>query len=97
MLDLSDGLARDAARIAAASGVGIEFESAALGPDVALALGGGEDHSLLATFPPATTLPGGFRRIGRVVEATPDAVTCDGSPVDAVGWDPYSGWDGGRG
>lgn len=97
MLDLSDGLARDAARVAAASGVGIDFDSASLGPDVALALGGGEDHSLFATFPPGTVLPGGFRRVGAVVESSATPVSCDGSPVDATGWDPYAGWDGGRG
>jgi len=96
MLDLSDGLAKDAARVAAASGVGIDFDSAALGPDVPLALGGGEDHSLFATFPPGTPLPGGFRRVGAVVESSIAAVTCDAEPVDVGGWDPYAGWDGGR-
>ena len=35
MLDVSDGLARDARRIAEASGVGLDFDSAALGADVA--------------------------------------------------------------
>jgi thiamine-monophosphate kinase len=49
MLDLSDGLAKDATRVAVASRVGIDLDSATLGPDVTLALGGGEDHSLLAT------------------------------------------------
>lgn len=97
MLDLSDGLAKDAARVAIASGVGIDFDSASLGPDVALALGGGEDHSLLATFPSGVRLPGGFRRIGTVVASAEDPITCDGRPVDATGWDPYVGWDGGRG
>ncbi|RUQ97599.1 thiamine-phosphate kinase [Labedella endophytica] len=97
MLDLSDGLARDAARIAAASGVGIAFDGATLGRDVALALRGGEDHSLLATFPATAELPGGFRAVGRVVDPATGALTCDGVVVDPVGWDPYVGWDGGRG
>ena len=67
MLDLSDGLAIDSARLARASGLGIDFELASLGArgaDPALALGGGEDHSLLATFPAGTPLPAPFRRIG---------------------------------
>src|SRR5690606_13710519 len=45
MLDLSDGLAIDSGRLGKASGVGLDFESDLLGADVALALGGGEDHS----------------------------------------------------
>ena len=92
MLDLSDGLAKDAARIASASDVAIDFDSAALGPDVALALGGGEDHSLLASFPAGATLPGGFRAVGAVRAGS--GVLLDGAPLTAAGWDPYRGWDG---
>jgi thiamine-monophosphate kinase len=93
MLDLSDGLALDARRVATASGVAIELEASALGEDPALALDGGEDHGLLACFPPGTTLPGGFRRIGVVVEG--DGVHVDGRRYDRPGgWDPYLGWDG---
>ena len=51
MLDVSDGLARDARRIAEASGVDLDFDGAALGPDLRVALAGAEDHGLLATFP----------------------------------------------
>ncbi|GER21900.1 thiamine-monophosphate kinase [Zafaria cholistanensis] len=84
MLDLSDGLVRDAGRMAAASGVAIDLEAAALEGDAgALAaagaatgvppllwvLSGGEDHGLLAAFPPGAPLPHGFRRIGTVLEA----------------------------
>lgn len=95
MLDLSDGLALDAGRLARASGVRLELDRAALGADPARALGGGEDHSLLATFPPGVALPGGFRPIGRVLDGA--GVTVDGEPADASGWDPYRGWDGGSG
>ena len=92
MLDLSDGLAIDSARLARASGVGIDFASAALGHDAALALAGGEDHSLLATFRPGIALPSGFRRIGVCIEG--DGLTVDGVPHDSAGWDPYRDWAG---
>jgi len=93
MLDVSDGLAIDAGRLARASNVGIDFESAELGDQRELALGGGEDHGLLATFPPGTPLPAGFRRLGLVTDE-PGLVLVDGSPRQQGGWDPYRGWDG---
>lgn len=95
MLDLSDGLAIDSARLARASGVGIDFTRSSLGSDTELALGGGEDHSLLATFPPDAALPSGFRRIGVCVQGA--GLTVDGAPHDSSGWDPYRDWSGGRG
>ena len=66
MMDISDGLAKDLARLCRASGVGARVELArvpvaaalragagTLGVDaLALALGGGEDYELLATLPP---------------------------------------------
>ncbi|GMA30841.1 hypothetical protein GCM10025875_08330 [Litorihabitans aurantiacus] len=85
MLDVSDGLVRDAGRIAAASGCGLDLTTALLAPDVealaavaeeldadplAWVLTGGEDHALLATFPAAVPLPPSFRRIGVVVPRT---------------------------
>ncbi|WEO75936.1 thiamine-phosphate kinase [Cryobacterium sp. SO2] len=93
MLDVSDGLAIDAGRIARASQVGINFDSEALGDKRELVLGGGEDHGLLATFPPGTTLPTGFRRLGVVTDQN-GAVLVDGEPRVQAGWDPYRGWDG---
>ena len=98
MLDLSDGLAMDARRIATLSGVRLDLDSAAIGSRVAL--DGGEDHSLLATFPAATALPAGFRAIGRVtaVDDRGPGVDVDGSPYDErSGWDPYANWDGNAG
>ncbi len=91
MMDVSDGLALDAARMADASDVTIAFDGAMLGPDRERALGGGEDHALLATFPEGV-LPPGFRVIGRVRERGPDAVLCDDAPVAHGGWDPYRDW-----
>lgn len=93
MLDVSDGLALDARRIAAASGVNVDLHRALLGDDPDAALRGGEDHALLATFPAERAMPSGFRVIGTVREGA--GVTLNGAPVDGVlGWDPYEGWNG---
>jgi thiamine-monophosphate kinase len=81
LIDVSDGLVRDARRVAAASGVVLDLDPAALVPDETLrmvgrlldedpagwVLTGGEDHALLATFPPAGRPPEGYRTVGRVV------------------------------
>ena len=93
MIDVSDGLAGDATRIAEASGVTIDLDAAALGPDPALALAGGEDHALLATFP-AGSLPGGFRLVGTVRARGASPLTVDGSPHAGTAWDPYRSEDG---
>ncbi|GHF05677.1 thiamine-phosphate kinase [Pseudolysinimonas yzui] len=86
MLDVSDGLAIDARRIATASGVRLDIDSTALESPTSLT--GGEAHALLATFPPEVPLPGGFRVIGHVREG--EGLSVDGIPYDARGgWDPY--------
>jgi thiamine-monophosphate kinase len=92
MMDISDGLALDARRMAAASGVTIALDRAALGNVPARALAGGEDHALLATFPDGM-LPPGFRIIGEVRARADDELLCDERPVDVSGWDPYRDWD----
>lgn len=82
MMDISDGLLRDASRIATASKVSLDLDGTVVrevargleGCAVELSqdplswvLTGGEDHGLLSTFPAAATLPEGFLRIGSVV------------------------------
>ncbi len=93
MMDVSDGLVLDATRMAEASGVTL-----ALDAQTEEALGGGEDHALLATFPAGVTLPNGFRPIGRVVTQGVHRVLVDGRPhTGSGGWDPYRDWDSTRG
>lgn len=95
MMDVSDGVALDARRMAEASGVVIDLEARAVGSF--LALTGGEDHALLATFPADAVLPAGFRAVGRVLAGAPE-LRVDGRPFEhRGGWDPYADWDGGVG
>jgi thiamine-monophosphate kinase len=104
MLDVSDGLAKDAARIAKASGVKLVINSRdlqgfeAMLDDVAMrlgvqardwVLGGGEDHSLLATFGPDVVIPRAFKPIGVVAEGS--GVYLDDLPLDEAGWDSITG------
>ncbi len=112
MLDISDGLALDARRLALASGVTLDVDAVAIGiaglglvgehgeVTAEQVLRGGEDHALLATFPPGVELPGEFRPIGHVRSAgvSGAGVQLDGVPYDTRGgWDPYEDWNGGRG
>jgi len=94
LMDISDGLALDATRLADASGVTLDIRSSLLGPDVRRALEGGEDHALLATFPRDAQLPGGLRVVGGVVERSDSPLLVDGVPYAGPGgWDPYRDWD----
>ncbi|MFJ6170276.1 MULTISPECIES: thiamine-phosphate kinase [unclassified Curtobacterium] len=97
MLDLSDGLAIDAGRLARASRVTLDLDADGVAGADDLALHGGEDHGLLATFPPGVALPGGFRRIGAVVARGGADLVRAGEPVPTTGWDPYADWDGAAG
>lgn len=96
MMDVSDGLALDARRMAAASEVTIALDAAMLGDDPLRALAGGEDHALLAAFPPGA-LPAGFRIIGEVRARGDHDLLVDDAPVDVSGWDPYRDWDSASG
>ncbi|UOQ58790.1 thiamine-phosphate kinase [Leucobacter allii] len=107
MMDVSDSLSIDAERMARASGIAIALESALLetafgsqdGAEVPLAamLTGGEDHGLLAAFPPEIELPVGFHRIGEALAlpVPPPAggaatLLLDGARLEPRGWDPFT-------
>jgi thiamine-monophosphate kinase len=108
MLDISDGLIRDGLRLARASNAvldldgeelkrlaeGLEPASALLRVDpLPWVLGGGEDHGLLATFPPGVQLPPGFTAIGSVqapgTNETP-GVKIAGQAAGTGGWDHFA-------
>ncbi len=84
VMDLSDGLAIDAGRMAAAGGVRFELDVAAIpGPDLGLAVHGGEDYALLFTgrgAPPCDAI-----RIGRVTRGSGVVFSRDGEPVEVPG------------
>ncbi|PRY61348.1 thiamine-monophosphate kinase [Knoellia remsis] len=111
MIDLSDGLVRDGGRIAAASGVELALDERvlretflagvvadAVGEDEGWrqVLSGGEEHSLLATFPPGAvpddpSAP--WTVIGEVVEAgaAGPRLTVGGAEPSVTGWDHFAG------
>lgn len=103
MMDISDGLVTDLARMARASSLGMSIMSqkvpvhaaaaavaaAIVGNPDEWALTGGEDHQLVATFPPRTRLPEGWFEIGF---ATRDrqGVLVNGEVPARWGWDHFA-------
>ncbi len=106
MLDLSDGLAKDASRISKASNVTIQIDPLMLqGFEAVLeeaaraidanekdwVIGGGEDHSLLATFPSDAQIPRAFKAIGVVLPAGASPVMLGAHALPEKGWDSVTG------
>jgi thiamine-monophosphate kinase len=88
MLDVSDGLGLDAARIADRSGcrLVIELERVPLAPKALLAdLAFGEDFELLA----ATPDPGPYPVIGRCENGAGVELLLNGEPVELGGWSHF--------
>jgi thiamine-monophosphate kinase len=82
MMDVSDGLIKDAGRLARASEVTFQFNKRRHDDDSITEwisdedyYNGGEDHTLLATFPRGVLMPLGFNIIGNVIDA-------QGSPTE---------------
>jgi thiamine-monophosphate kinase len=93
MIDVSDGLGRDAARLAHASGArtGSTLQARLRGDRIPLRSGAtlrqglcdGEDHELLAAVDSAVPIPAGWTAIGSLV--TPQLGDTRGCVVDAAG------------
>lgn len=95
MIDLSDGIATDAARLARASGTGAVIELERLprapGATVEQAATGGEDYELLAALPSGTEAPVLVTIVGRLTEGG-DVTMVDavGVPQQLRGWDHFA-------
>jgi thiamine-monophosphate kinase len=96
LMDLSDGIATDAARLAARSGCAVEIEAELLPLAPRLAEVGdepfwtlGEDYELLAALDPEDARSSGFDMVGRCLEGSGCRITRAGEPLDLSGWDHF--------
>jgi thiamine-monophosphate kinase len=103
MIDVSDGLVADIGQVAKASGVAVLLSSGAfhvpqefvdtsralnVDPTTWL-LAGGDDHALVATFPPDVDLPMAWSVVGRVEDG--QGVLVDGEPYAGTGgWTAFA-------
>jgi len=88
MLDVSDGIARDAGHLAARSRcrVVVELDRVPLAPEAAIEdLAFGEDYELLA----AVERPDGFTEIGRCEEGEGVELIRDGAPAVLGSWEHF--------
>jgi thiamine-monophosphate kinase len=95
MLDISDGLATDVRRLAAASGTGavVELDRLPLGVGATIeqAAAGGEDYELLAAVPADAAVPVAVTVVGRLT-GDGEVVLLDagGRPQSLRGWDHFA-------
>lgn len=102
MIDISDGLLADVGHLARSSGILADLDSSLIPVADQLSetssafnvdplmwvLAGGDDHSLVATFPPGSALPSMFTMIGRVGESVGNG---PGVAVDGRQWSGQGG------
>ena len=106
MCDVSDGLLADLAHVMRASGVSADLDPSAFEvptrmAEIAASMGvdpmrwvltGGDDHALVACFPPEVDPGPSWRAVGRVLAASPGGpeVLLDGVVASgAAGWDHF--------
>jgi thiamine-monophosphate kinase len=95
MLDLSDGIATDVGRLAAASGTGavVELERLPRAPGATLeqAAAGGEDYELLAAVPEGAEIPVPATVVGRLTgDGEVRLVDAEGRHRSLRGWDHFA-------
>jgi len=95
MLDISDGIATDVRRLAAASGTGAVVELERLprapGATVEQAATGGEDYELLAAVPADAAVPVAVTVVGRLTAGGGVLLLDgDGRPQALRGWDHFA-------